>query len=174
VAVPYCVWDNRQAGEMTVWLPESPTMVPPGPSKGIKASASFVHHAESLAALYDRIEPASSADTDVPRFTWWDHKGTQEWVQYDFDGPRRVGSVEIYWYDDTATAGQCRPPESWRLLARSGEEWQEVAAGKAADIRPNQFNRVTFNPVETRGLKLEVKLKEDCSAGILEWTVGPG
>ena len=174
VAVPYCVWDNRQAGEMTVWLPESPTMVPPGPAKGVTPSASYVRHKESLAALYDRIEPASSADTGVPRFTWWDHKGTDEWVQYDFDAPRRVGSIELYWYDDTATAGQCRLPESWTLLAGGGDEWREVAKGTAPDLRPNQYNRVTFNPLETRGLRLQVKLQKDCSAGILEWTVGPG
>ena len=38
---------------------------------------------DSVAALSDRIEPQDSCDHTIPRFTWWDHRGTKEWVQYD-------------------------------------------------------------------------------------------
>ena len=37
---------------------------------------------------------------------------------------------------------------------------------------PDTYNRVTFKPVEAEGLRLEVQLQPNYSAGILEWKVG--
>lgn len=45
------------------------------------------------AALNDQIEPANSNDHEVPRFTWWDHRGTKEWVQYEFKSPQKVSGA---------------------------------------------------------------------------------
>ncbi|UCG16223.1 MAG: glycoside hydrolase family 127 protein [Phycisphaerales bacterium] len=171
-AVPYCVWDNREPGEMVVWLPESPMLVSPRPERGITVSASHVSRPEKLTALYDRIEPAYPGDTSVPHFDWWDHKGSEEWVQYDFDAPRRVDGVEIHWFDDERIGGRCRTPESWKLLFRDGEQWREVTGASGYGTRADQINRVTFDPVETRALRVEVKLREGVSGGILEWVVG--
>jgi hypothetical protein len=47
--------------------------------------------------------------------TWWPRKGTTEWVQYDFDQPRQVSSVAVYWFDDTPGGG-CGLPRRWRVL----------------------------------------------------------
>ena len=38
-------------------------------------------------------------------------------------------------------------------------------------IQLDTFNRVTFQPVETIGLRIEAQLKPDFSAGILEWRI---
>lgn len=43
--------------------------------------------------------------------TWWDHRGSAEWVQYDFAAPKKISSAEVYWFDD-AGEGQCRVPQS--------------------------------------------------------------
>lgn len=64
------------------------------PSPAPKASAS--HMNGSLDALNDGREPRNSGDTSIPRFTWWDHLGTSEWVQYDFETARKITSVEVY------------------------------------------------------------------------------
>lgn len=48
-------------------------------------------------ALNDQLFPRSSHDTAVPRFIWFGRKGTTEWVQYDFPGPKQVHSAEVYW-----------------------------------------------------------------------------
>ena len=76
---------------------------------GLGASASHVH--DLLRALDDGVLPVNSADTNVARFTWWDHVGTVEWVEYDFEQPRRIGRSGAYWYDDGAN-GRCRVPQS--------------------------------------------------------------
>ena len=51
-----------------------------GPAGDAKVTASF-DGPDAPEALNDGILPASSSDETVPRFTWWDHKGTDEWVR---------------------------------------------------------------------------------------------
>jgi hypothetical protein len=168
-AIPYCVWNNRQAGAMTVWLPESDGLVPPQPAERIKASASHVN--QQLAAVHDGLEPAWPGDMNVPRLDWWDHLGTVEWLQYDFEKPRQVTGVDVYWFDDGRLGGRCRVPASWKLLRRDGEEWREVANPTDYGTQRDQVNRVWFDPVETSALRLEVQLQPDFSGGVLEWAV---
>jgi DUF1680 family protein len=171
-AIPYYAWAHRKVGEMAVWLPrtESAVVVPPPPTLASSAtpSASHVWAADTVEALNDQVEPRDSIDHSIPRFTWWDHRGTAEWVQYDFAAPTRVSGVEVYWFDDTGR-GQCRVPQSWRLLYRVDDRWEPVANPSAAEVRKDRFNQQTFKPVETRALRLEVKLQPDVSGGILEW-----
>jgi hypothetical protein len=137
-----------------------------------KASASHCWHNDTVRALHDAVEPSSSADGSIARFTWWDHRGTTEWVQYDFEKPRQASQVEVYWFDDTG-AGQCRLPKSWRILYRDGQQWKPVAGASACGVAKDRFNKATCEAVTTTGLRLEVDLQPEFSGGILEWRVGP-
>ena len=170
-AVPYFAWDNREPDEMVVWLPESSALAPlltiAGDSRMI---ASHFTPYDSLGALNDEIEPRSSSDNTVPRFSWWDHKGTHEWVQYDFRTPQPVSEVDVYWYDDR-DRGRYRPPQSWRLLFKEGEKWKPVTGASDYSTTLNHYNRVTFDPIKTTALRIEAELQPDFTAGILEWRV---
>jgi len=168
-AIPYYAWANREPGEMTVWIPESPTLTDPAPLVGVKPSASHCFASDTVRALCDRIEPASSGDQESPRFTWWDRCGSSQWVQYDFASPRRVQAVEVYWFDDTSAGGRCRAPASWRLLYRDGDVWRPVKEVAPYGTKLNQFNRVQFEAVETDALRVVAQLAEGHSGGILEW-----
>jgi hypothetical protein len=137
-----------------------------------KASASYCFPSDALEALNDGLEPQNSNDQDIPRFTWWDHRGTTEWVQYDFPQPREVSAVEVYWFDDTG-AGQCRIPQSWRLLYLDGGEWKPVPGTTTAAAAKDQFNLMTFQPLKTSTLRIEAGLQPGFSGGILEWRVKP-
>ena len=130
--------------------------------------ASYVH--DTLSALNDGMLPKSSNDHDIPRFTWWDHRGTAEWVQYNFETCRKVVGTEVYWFDDTGI-GECRVPESWRILYKAGEEWQLVNGASEYGTKRDAVNTVAFDPVETSGVRLEVKLQKGYSGGLLEWSV---
>lgn len=136
-----------------------------------KASASYCHGTDTVEALGDGAEPKSSRDQSIPRMTWWPHKGTREWVQYDFPQPRRVSSVTVYWFDDVPGGG-CAVPQSWRVLYRVGDQWREVANPKQSPIAKDKYNLLAFDGIETTALRLEVELKPNFSGGILEWTVG--
>jgi hypothetical protein len=127
---------------------------------------------DTAAALNDGKEPASSNDQGIPRFTWWDHKGSGEWVAYDFEKPRKVSKASVYWFDDRPTGGGCRVPASWKILYKDAAgNWQPVKAKGPFGVGADRYNAVEFDPVETTGLRLEAQLRKDYSGGILEWRV---
>jgi len=176
LAIPYYAWANRQVGEMIVWLPRDPALsiAPRAPSIASRSTprASHVCPRDVVTALNDQREPANSYDQSLPRFTWWDHRGTKEWVQYDFAEPVRVEGVAVYWYDDTGH-GLCRVPQSWRILYRDAEQWKPVADTEPFTAAKDRFNQTKFAPLETSALRIEVQLQPDVSGGILEWKVLP-
>jgi DUF1680 family protein len=171
-AVPYHVWDHRAAGPMVVWIPETSVLAEalpvPGRAGKAKATASHCWQNDRTGAMNDGLLPASSSDTGIPRFTWWDHKGTAEWAAYEFPEPIEVSRTEVYWYDDN---GGCRLPVSWKLLYRDGDAWKPVEGASPFGVDANRPNEVRFKAVKTKGLRIEVKLRPDASGGILEWGI---
>ena len=175
-AIPYYSWNHRGPCEMAVWLPENEevAVTPRSPTIASKSRVKASHGWESdgLCALNDGIEPSSSSDQEVPRFTWWDHVGTSEWVQYEFDKNRQVSAVEVYWFVDPPK-GKCRIPEAWTLLYRDGGKWKPVLANDLYGTETDRFNRVAFDPVVTDALRIQVDLQPQLCAGLLEWKVDP-
>lgn len=145
-----------------VWAAEEVLTVSP--------SASHVYPEDGLAALVNVRDPSDSNDRDIPRFTFWNHLGTKEWVQYDFDRPLEVFGVEVYWFDDRPKGG-CRVPKSWTLLYNSGYVWQPVADATGYGMVRNRYNRVRFKPVVAQALRIEVNQQPGKSSGILRWKV---
>jgi len=135
-----------------------------------KASTSHCFSGDTVEALGDGLVPTASDDKSIPRLTWWDHRGTKEWAQFDFDVAKRVSAVEVYWFDDTGS-GQCRIPKSWRLLYRTAAEWKPVASPTSQPPAKDGWDRMTFDPVDTSALRLEVELQPGFSGGVLEWRV---
>ncbi len=133
-------------------------------------TASHCFERDSVEALNDGILPTKSSDTGIPRFTWWDHRGTHEWVQYNFDSPRSLKSAAVYWFDDTGFGG-CRIPKSWRLVYKDGNAWKPIEPTGSYGLERDKFNTVEFAPVKTTAIRLEADLRPDFSAGILEWKV---
>lgn len=175
--VPYYQWANRGAGEMAVWLAEDAARAAaPGPPgelhRGVWVSASHCGPTDTLAALNDGQTPRRSSDHDLPRHTFWDHRGSVEWLQYDFEAPRVVTRVGVYWFDDTGR-GRCRVPASWRLLTLEEGEWRPVppAPGARHGVAPDALQRVEFAPRTVTALRIEVQLQPEMSAGVLEWEV---
>ncbi len=172
--IPYYAWCHRGANEMVVWLPQTVQLaqVPPPPTlaSSSRATSSYCWPPDSVTAVNDQAEPANSNDHSIPRLTWWDHKGTAEWLQYDFEKPTKVTAVEVYWFDDTGRGG-CRVPESWRLLYRDGESWKPVQTQDSLGVAKDGYNGVTFEPVMASGLRIELQLQPKFSGGVLEWKV---
>jgi DUF1680 family protein len=167
-AVPYHAWDHRDAGEMAVWLPEDPSLAK-GPAKPTiantsRATCSHLNPTDTLDALSDGEEGTGPGDQRIPRFTWWPRKGSEEWVQYEFQRPTKVSGVTIKWFDDTAAGGGCALPKSWKVVYRDGNDWKPVNARE----KPGG---VGFEPVTTAAIRLLVQLQPDQSGGILEWRV---
>ena len=175
VAIPYYANANRGPAEMIVWVPTTPAgaMRPTIASLSTPtASHCFVN--DTVDAMNDGVAPKNSSDETRRRFTWWDRRGTDEWVQYDFDQPRRVGGTSVYWWDDSRLGRHCAAPMSWRLVFRKPDgTWEPVRARDEFGTKLDTANTVEFEPVETTALRIEVKLRPNLSAGILQWQVSP-
>jgi len=134
----------------------------------LRISASHCNPGDTVEALHDRPMPSNSADQSIPRFTWWPHLGTTEWLQEQFPRPTRLSGIEVYWFDDTGHGG-CRVPQSWRVLVRKGKQWVPVSDGSGYGVERDRFNAATFAPVETDAVRLEVQLRDGFSGGVLRW-----
>ncbi|MDI9430136.1 MAG: glycoside hydrolase family 127 protein [Planctomycetota bacterium] len=157
------IGDGPDATEWTLPLTEGVGKIP--------AKASHCNDADTVTALSDEKLPAHSNDHDIPRFTWWPRRGTTEWVQYDFKEPRAIRSMDVYWFDDSPIGGGCRIPQSWKLLYRDGDDWKDVPNPSAHGVQKDHFNTVTFDEVTVSALRIEVRLQDGFSGGILEWRV---
>ena len=171
-AIPYYAWANRGAGEMLVWIPDRETSARPQPPPALASQAAVTSSpaGHNPSAVNDQSEPKSSRDSTSSFFHWWPEKGSTEWIEYAFQEPSRVSQVEVYWLDDTGS-GECRVPASWRLLYKDGGEWKPVESTGSYALDKDRYNTVTFKPVTTSGLRLEVVLQREWSAGIQEWKV---
>lgn len=137
-----------------------------------QTSASHVSATDTLDALCDDLKPQHSNDQSIPRFTWWNRRGSTEWVQYDFPQARQVSSAAVYWFDDTGS-GQCRVPESWRLFykAHALAPWKLVKTLDTYSVQRDEWCRIRFAPVNAVALRIEAKLQPGFSGGILEWRI---
>ncbi len=170
VAIPYYAWAHRGSGEMTVWFPyEKSTAnpnLPPTIASESKVSASYIH--DQITAVNDQTNPKNSNDHEIPRLTFWDHKGTTEWVQYDFEEETTISHIHIYWFDDGPQGG-CRVPETWRVLYLKNGEWKEISKHGEYPVLKDEFTSIEISSIKTKSLKLEIELQENFSGGILEW-----
>ncbi|MHC4439709.1 MAG: glycoside hydrolase family 127 protein [Planctomycetota bacterium] len=169
-AIPYYSWAHRGQGQMTVWPARQLKAARPEPADTLtytsKTTASFVH--VSLDAIKDQALPKSSSDPSPLHLDFWPHKGTTEWLRFDWDKKHDISSVKIYFFDDTGR-GECHLPESWKVLYRdSGGNFKPVNNSSPYRTEKDTFNKVDFEPVKTNSIKIEIKLQEKWSTGIQE------
>src|SRR5208337_2666029 len=109
-----------------------------------------------ISAIYDQVEPVNSEDGSSRFLRLHPQSGDGAWVQYDFAKPAKVSSVEVYWKDDKQ---YCILPEAWRLLYRDGSDWKAVQALDSYAVAKDKFNKVSFQPVTTSALRIEIQLQ---------------
>lgn len=170
--IPYYAWAHRGNGEMLVWLPYEESAASPTPPATIaseaKPSASYIF--DQISAINDQLIPKTSNDHDIPRFTFWSHKGTREWVQYDFREETSIAYIHVYWFDDGPDGG-CRIPQTWKAYYLDNENWKEISKHGGYPVLKDQMNTIEIAPVKTKALRLEIQLQPEYSGGILEWKV---
>jgi uncharacterized protein len=172
-AIPYATWNNRGLSQMAVWIPRDPTKARPAPKEtktsNAKVTTSFTRDGMSISPLNDQLMPQNATDGFAPNFDFWPHKGTHEWISYEFQKLETISSVITSWFDDTGV-GDCRLPKSWRVLyLDSAGQWQPVKNPSDYGIQRRNPVKVTFTPVTTTALKLEVELPDGFSSGLYEW-----
>jgi len=170
--IPYYAWAHRGPGEMVVWMAyedsvANPVLPPTIASESIP-SASYAY--DQLWAINDQLIPENSTDHSIPRLTFWSHKGTEEWVQYDFKRKTPLAYLHVYWFDDGPNGG-CRIPKSWKALYFNNGKWKEVRKHGEYPLSKDEFNTIEIAPIETTAIRLIIQLQDGYSGGILEWKV---
>lgn len=192
VAIPYATWANRGRGQMIVWLAREESAARPTPFPTVATTSTVTvsplprGRGKNARNIVDGEEPASSADSSA-YFDWWPLNGCKpgtpqpaagatrtcshgEWIEMAFAKPATVSQSEIYWFDDTGRGG-VRVPASWKLLYKDGDAWKPVEALTSFGTARNSWNKVSFKPVTTSALRIELVMQPDVSAGVQEWKV---
>jgi DUF1680 family protein len=172
--IPYYAWCHRGSGKMRVWLPQDLNATNPSQPATLASESKVSSSTErmpALTAINDRLVPKDENDRSMPYTHWWPKNGTTEWLGYEFPQVSKVQSATVYWYDDGPWGG-CRVPQSWRILYQDAQgEWQPVSGADQYPTDKGTACTVSFDPVSTKALRLEVKLPVDNSTGLFEWSV---
>jgi hypothetical protein len=172
--IPYYAWCHRGSGKMRVWLPQDLNATNPSQPATLASESKVSSSTErmpALSAINDRLIPKDENDRSVPYTHWWPKNNTTEWLGYEFPQMSKVQSATVYWYDDGPWGG-CRVPQSWRILYQDAQgEWKPVSGADQYPTDKGGACTVNFDPVSTKALRLEVKLPEDNSTGLFEWSV---
>jgi DUF1680 family protein len=165
-AIPYFAWSNRGPGEMAVWIPSEPQKawvppLPPDPIHAVRSSGGvqkvwtgYNDQNDDIRALYDGKDPLNSADESYLYYRMRPEPGTVAWIEYGFKSPVKVSAAQVYWFDDRRF---CHVPTSWRVLYKDGDSWKPVANIEPYIVAKDRFNRVSFAPVTTIAMRLEVE-----------------
>ncbi len=171
--IPYYAWAHRGSGEMAIWLPQdlnaTRPVMPPTITTNAKITAS--HEVKSITAINDGLLPADENDRSIPYYHWWPKKGTTEWIAYELTSPVEISSASVFWYDDGPWGG-CRIPKSWKIYYKNASgNWQPVQNTTDYKTIKGENNRMSFKPVKTTAVKMEVSLPDKNAAGLFEWSV---
>jgi hypothetical protein len=162
---------------MEVWIADREPAVHPTAYPSIASQAKVTTSGSTMAEngvrdpklVADQEEPTSSSDASS-FYDWLPKRGSQEWIQYDFTKPTAVSSVDVYWFQQEGNR-PIKVPANWRLLYRDGATWKPVETPDPYGTATGRYNHVTIRAVTTNGLRLELQLQPEKSAGISEWKV---
>ncbi len=171
--IPYYAWAHRGSGEMSVWLANDLRAIRPvrEPTIASESKIDASHNTKSISAINDRLVPENEQDRSVPYYHWWPRQNTTEWISYEFKGKQTVCSTSVIWYDDGPWGG-CRVPETWKIYYKNASgEWIPVENNESYPTVKGIPNSVSFAPVNTSAVKLEIVLPKDNATGIFEWSV---
>jgi hypothetical protein len=161
--------DNRGPGEMSVWLAYDLEYTRPGPAPTLEYTSNVTASVKSKAIIgvNDQLLPEHSNDHSLPYLHCWPKKGTQEWVQFDFETTKEVSKIQTYWFDDGPHGG-CRIPAGWIVEYKDGETWKAVEVEGDYTLSKDPWDSVQFKPVATDALRIVIDLPKDYTAGLYE------
>ena len=62
-------------------------------------------------------------------------------------------------------------PVSWDLVYKDGDQWKPVETTGTYTVSTNAYDTITFKPVTTTSLRMEIKFQNNYSVGMEAWKV---
>jgi DUF1680 family protein len=169
-AIPYYTWNNRGKSNMLVWIATQKEKAITKPEPSVLDLAEAKASTNWAPGLKDGFTPKSSDDTDKSYFYWWLKEGSEEWVEYTFEKPVTLSKSSVYWLNLNHYDVNYRVPYSWNLeYLTTAQKWKAVDTSDKYTTMLNQYNTIQFHPVKTKAIRLNAKLQNEHSSGILEW-----
>lgn len=151
--IPYYAWNNRGEDSMIVWLPRTESLAREYLVSNHLAAADYgkivathTHEGDAVSAVVDGHVPDRSDDQDQPRWTSLPFKNRGENIIFEFDRPRTVGSIAVYWYEEPGGEGEnVRLPRGWWVDYRVGNgDWTRMKKYVTDDygLERDKFNVV--------------------------------
>ena len=171
--LPYYAWNNRgDLKSMNVWFAEDAKSAREGMEKVAphiaSVKASYTYNRDDAYAIIDGVNPKSSHDTSILRWTSYRQQDTTQTIEIKLKKRQPIESMSVYWYEDR---GKVKRPESWSaeyLLDGKWHEYQPYITDHFG-IALNQFNMVhPSEPIEAEEIRLKVVPQKGYAVGILE------
>jgi hypothetical protein len=151
--IPYYAWNNRGEESMIVWLPRNESLARQYMASNQLTAADYgrveathTHEGDTVAAVVDGRVPDRSADQDQPRWTSLPFKNRGQNIIVEFDQPKAVGNIAVYWYEESGGDGEkVRLPRNWWVDYRVGEaDWTRMKKYTTDDygLERDKFNVV--------------------------------
>jgi len=140
----------------------------------IVLASAALHFNPPTVVLDGQVSSAANRQNVQP-FTWFERRGSREWVEYQFSAPKRIASSEVYWAgsgDESDRRAAVRLPESWWIEYWDGSRWQRPPGVSSYPVNAGGVSHVSFTPVTSSRFRLVAQLRENSGGGLFEWRVG--
>ena len=90
------------------------------------------------------------------------------WVQYEWTQAVKTTEIEVFWWD---WEGTLTLPQAYRVTYWDGTDFVPVNNPQGLGFAVAEYNKTTFDEVETTMLRLEVDSAQQLRSSLLEWRV---
>ncbi|QAA32629.1 DUF5695 domain-containing protein [Clostridium manihotivorum] len=120
-----------------------------------------------VAALNDNYDPTSSKDTSHGAWhNWHGDQTAKAWVQYNWDNEVILTGMDAYYFTD----GNFVPASVEVQYLDQNNAWLPVNNAKGLGVDLNKYNKTTFDPIVTKGIRM-IMTPKTLGCGVIEWKV---
>ncbi len=122
-----------------------------------------------VAGLNDGFDPKASNDTSHGVWHNWlgGAQSAPAWVMYTWDDEVILTGQDAYYFKDN---GGNFAPASVKIEYKDGNDWKEFEGVEGLGTELNQYNKTTFNPVQTSAIRMTMN-PAALGCGVIEWKV---
>ena len=91
-----------------------------------------------------------------------------QWVQYEWTQAVKTSEIEVFWWD---WEGTLPLPQAYRISYWNGSRFVPVTNPKGLGFSIAEYNKTTFDEVETSKLRIDVEGVQRLTSCLLEWKV---
>ncbi|MCF8223493.1 MAG: glycoside hydrolase family 127 protein [Bacteroidales bacterium] len=131
------------------------------------SSSSGYRTADQMEVLNDGLVTEDSENFRDRAYIFWTRRSTDEqWIQYDWKKPVSTDEIHLFWLKDSE---RISTPSSYTISYFDGNDYVPVKTLSRNDIKGGILDTITIDQIETKSIRLTVKLEERQAVGLLEW-----